>query len=104
MRESHDGTVLDAGVRERVRPNRLFGALAQALGFTEAMTELLLADLMARFDATPGTLTLVQLWAMRPGLFQVIDGVVPPSDRDAARTRVCLQGRIDPGCLSCEVG
>ena len=78
----------DAPLREATRPNRLFARLAEALALDGAATEILLAGVMTRVDATPLTLTLEQLAAMRPGLLTLIDAVFSDPERQRVRDRL----------------
>ena len=76
------------GVREAIRPNRLFIRLAGALEMSVEVTELLVAHLLVRVDATPGTMTPEQLRALRPSLIAVVDTIFPRLHHTAARIRL----------------
>jgi len=66
----------------------LYPRLVEALQLSASATELLVRDLLRHVGATPDQLSPAQLWDMRTGLFELVDGVLPTSTRETARTSV----------------
>jgi hypothetical protein len=64
----------------------LYPRLVEALQLSASATELLVCDLLRHVGATPNRLSPAQLWEMRTGLFELVDGVLPTSTREKART------------------
>ena len=69
---------------------RLFARLADALDVSRSALELLLSELLVYVDATPETLDAEQVWAMRAGLFEVVENVLPASKRERSRSGLSL--------------
>jgi hypothetical protein len=68
----------------------LFGRLAKSLLCGEQELESLAAELLLYVDATPATLKPAQLWAMRTGLLELVDTVLPAETRGRAREQLLL--------------
>jgi hypothetical protein len=56
----------------------------------EKELESLAAELLRYVDATPATLAPAQLWAMRTGLLELVDTVLPAATRTRAREQLML--------------
>jgi hypothetical protein len=85
-------------LQERVRATLLFRRVCTALGLTESTATTALAELFVAHDLTPTTIDESRLWAMRTGLFEVANQVLPLEQREAAQNRLqILMLEIAPG-------
>jgi len=64
----------------------LYPRLVEALQLNASAVDLLVSDLLIHVGATAARLSPAQLWDMRTGLFELVDGVLPAAAREPART------------------
>jgi hypothetical protein len=66
----------------------LYARLVEALQLSASAVELLVGEVLIGAGATTTRLSAEQLWAMRSGLFEIVDGVLPSAISEIARTNL----------------